>query len=820
MHDLRDAVRSLRSTPVVSLMAILSLALGIGANTAIFSILDSLFLRTLPVRDPYQLVMLRDATGRRTAWSHSMWEQIRERERLFDGAFAWAGARFNLARSGQTEIVDGLWVSGRMFDLLGMSPVLGRAITEADDRRGGGPDGPVAVISYGFWQRRFSGADDAIGRTLTVERVPFTIIGVTPPQFFGVDVGRTFDVAIPIGTELLLYGGASKLDGRSSGWLNMMIRLKPSQTAQAGEAALQGVLPQIREATMPQELSQRERDRFLGEGFALVPAATGGSGLRERYRQPLAAIMVVVALVLLIACANIANLLLARATARRQELSIRVALGASRLRIARQLLAESLLLSATGAILGLAFAQWGSRLLVGQLSTSVNNVFLALSIDWRILGFTAAVAIATAVLFGMAPALRGTRVQPNDALKARGRANAGETRFGLGSLLVVGQVALSLVLVVAAGLFVRTFASLATRDLGFERNPVLIASINPLPARLESAARFELFRRALDTATAVPGVESAALSAVTPVSGSAASTRIEVPDGPPLTEQDRIVSFHRVSAGWFRTYGTPLLAGRDFTSADTADSPSVAIVNETFARRLLGGRNPIGARVRQAQSGRPFVEREIVGYVKDATYRDLREPIPPTIYIPYVQQDAPSIMSLSVRTASTSPVLLTRPLAAALTPIHGDVTVTFRPLADQVNASLVQERIVAWLSGFFGALALLLAGLGLYGITSHTVSRRRTEIGIRMALGAAPERVVALVLGRVAILVGLGTIAGVVASLWATQFVSTLLYGLQPRDPATLAAAIVILTVIGAVAGWMPARRASRIDPARVLHDG
>jgi predicted permease len=376
------------------------------------------------------------------------------------------------------------------------------------------------------------------------------------------------------------------------------------------------------------------------------------------------------------------------------------------------------------------------------------------------------------------------------------------------------------VLVVAAGLFVRTFASLATRDLGFERDPVLIATINPLPARLESAARFELFRRALAAAAAVPGVESAALSAVTPVSGSAASTRIEVPDGPPPPERDRTVSFHRISAGWFRTYGTPMLAGRDFTSADTTDSPPVAIVNETFARRLLGGPNPIGARVRQAQSGRPFVEREIVGYVRDATYRDLREPVPPTIYIPYVQQDAPSIMSLSVRSANASPALLTRPLAAALAPIHGDVTVTFRPLADQVNASLVQERIVAWLSGFFGTLALLLAGLGLYGITSCNVSRRRTEIGIRLALGAAPERVVALVLGRVVLLVGLGTIAGVAASLWATQFVSTLLYGLQPRDPVTLAAAIVILAVIGAVAGWLPARRAARIDPARVLHDG
>ena len=368
-----------------------------------------------------------------------------------------------------------------------------------------------------------------------------------------------------------------------------MVRLKPSQTAQAGEAALRGVLPQIREATTPQELSQRERDSFLGEGFALVPAATGGSGLRERYRQPLAAIMVVVALVLLIACANIANLLLARATARRQELSIRVALGASRWRIAHQLLAESLLLSATGAILGLAFAQWGSRLLVRQLSTSVNNVFLTLSIDWRILGFTAAVAIATAVLFGMAPALRGTRVQPNDALKARGRGNAGETRFGLGNLLVVGQVALSLVLV--AGLFVRTFASLATRDLGFERRRCS-SPVSTRCQRVWNRPRASSCSGVRSTPPPRCRAWSAALSAVTPVSGSAASTRIEVPDGPPLPEGDRIASFHRVSAGWFRTYGTPMLAGRDFMSADTADSPPVAIVNETFARRLLGGRNP------------------------------------------------------------------------------------------------------------------------------------------------------------------------------------------------------------------------------------
>jgi putative ABC transport system permease protein len=706
--------------------------------------------------------------------------------------------------------------------VLGVPAILGRTFTEADDRRGGGPDGPVAVISYGFWQRRFGGAADVVGRSLTVERVPFTIVGVAPPQFFGVDVGRTYDIAIPIGTEPLIRGKESALDRRSYWWLNVMLRLRKSQSLQAADQTMRGVHPQIREATMPPDWRQPDKERYLEEGFSLLPAANGGSPLRQRYQQPLTTIMVVVSLVLLIACANIANLLLARATARRHELSIRVALGASRLRIARQLLTESLLLSVLGALIGLVFAQWGSRLLVGQLSTATNNVFLALSIDWRILGFTAAVAIATAMLFGTAPALRGMRAQPHDALKAQGRGVVGDGRLGVGSVLVVLQVALSLVLVVGAGLFMRTFASLAQLDLGFDRNPVLVASINAQPVQLEPAERPELFRRTLDAAAAVPGVASAALSAVTPVSGSTWNHRIELPDGPNLPEKERQTYVNSVSSGWFRTYGTPMLAGRDFGTGDTSSAPQVAIVNEAFAKKFTGGRNPIGTRIRQPGNAvRPAIERQIVGYVKDAVYRSLRDPVPPTMYIPYAQQpEPPSSMSVSVRAASGSPALLTKPLASALTQVHSDIAITFRPLADQVNAALIQERIVAWLSAFFGGLALLLAGLGLYGVMSYAVSRRRTEIGIRMALGAAPGGVVALVLRRVAILVGIGTIAGAVVSLWASRFVSTLLYGLQPRDPLTLIAAILVLVTIGAMAGWLPARRASRIDPARVLREG
>jgi putative ABC transport system permease protein len=387
------------------------------------------------------------------------------------------------------------------------------------------------------------------------------------------------------------------------------------------------------------------------------------------------------------------------------------------------------------------------------------------------------------------------------------------------------QVALSLMLVVAAGLFMRTFASLAQLGLGFDRTPVLVASINAQRAQLEPDQRPELFRRALGAALSVPGVAGAAVSAVTPVSGSSWNYRIELPDGGPaasLTERERSTFINLLSAGWFRTYGTPLLAGRDFGADDVRTAPPVAIVNEAFARKFAGGRNPIGTRIRvPGFGGRPTVDRTIVGYVGDAVYRSLRDPVPPTMYIPYLQQhDPPSSMSVSVRAASGSPVLLTRPLAAALGDVHRDFAMTFRPLADQVNAALIQERIVALLAGFFGGLALLLAGLGLYGVTSYAVSRRRMEIGIRMALGADAGGVVTMVLRRVALLVGLGALAGVVMSLWASTFVTTLLYGLEPRDPLTLVGAVVVLAAIGAAAGWLPARRASRIDPARVLHEG
>jgi putative ABC transport system permease protein len=816
MQDLRDAFRSLVATPVVSIVAILSLALGIGANTAIFSILDSLILRTLPVKEPERLVMID-----RGSWTNPIWEAIRDRQDAFDGATAWSPTRFNLAAGGQTELVDGVWASGRFFEVLGTPAILGRTFAPDDDRRGGGPDGPVAVISYNFWQRRFGGNADVIGNPLMVERVSYTIIGVTPPGFFGAEVGRTFDVAIPIGTEPLVRGREHSLDARSNWWLNITLRLKPGQDREAATVALRGMQPQIREATMPQDWAEQYKKTYLSEAFSLVPAATGSSGLRRRYQQPLTAIMVVVALVLLIACANIANLLLARANARRHELSVRVALGASKVRIARQLLTESLLLSGIGALVGLVFARWGSGLLVRHLSSTTNTVFLDLGLDWRILSFTALIAVATAILFGVAPALRASRVQPNEALKEQGRGVVGE-RFALGNVLVVVQVALSVILVVAAGLFVRTFSLLANMNLGFDHRPVLVATINAQRLQLDPPQRPELFERLRQAAANVPGVTSAALSVVTPVSGSTWNNVVEIPGVPARPERERSTNINLLSSSWFTTMGTRLVAGRDFTDRDVTGSAPVAIVNEAFARKFFDGQNPLGRHILQPGSPtRPAIDREIVGYVEDAVYRALREPVPPTMYLPLLQQpDPPSRMAISVRAAGGSPSLLTKSLAGALTSVNKDIAITFRMLSEQVNASLIQERIVAMLSGFFGGLALLLAGLGLYGVTSYAVSRRRTEIGIRMALGAAPSGVVRMVLQRVALLVGFGVVLGAGISFWASRFVRTLLYGLQPRDPATLVLAALVLSLIGATAGWIPARRAARIDPARVLREG
>jgi putative ABC transport system permease protein len=801
-QDVRLALRSLCGTPVVTAVAIASLALGIGANTAIYSIVDRLLLRALPVVNPQRLViisrprMINLGSGA-AGWSYPVWEEVRQRSQVFDGAIAWSSQQLNLSSAGETEFVEGLFVSGSYFGTLGVPAILGRTLSETDDQRNGGSAGPVVVLSYGFWQRRFGGVANVIGRTLTLENTPFTIVGVSPAGFFGAEVGRAFDVGLPIGEEPLIRGRDSWLDQRGYYWLNIVLRLKPGQTIDTAQTVLRGIQPQIRDATLP-TMAKAYQDQYLtgNESFALVPAGTGNSLLRGRYSRPLLTILVVVVLVLFIACANIANLLFARGTARRHELSVRVALGASRWRLARQLFTESAVMAATGAIFGMLAASWVSRIIVQQLSTPTRPVFLDVSVDGRVLLFTIAVGIATALLFGTGPALQMSRVAPISALKEHSGTARESPRSSLGSALIVAQVALSVVLLVAAGLFVRTFASLAIRDAGFERDRVLLVTLNAQRALENPSQRRQMYERAREAVATLPGVSDAAVSEVTPVQGGGMVVNIEVAGGTavPMTLLGGIANGfgNSVSPGWFRTFGVAIVAGRDFTADDRTGTPLVAIVNQALARAFLGDASPLGHTI--TLSLLHEAPREIVGVVANTVYT-------------------------SVRSTGGAPVTLTKSVAAAVAKVNPNLALTFRTLSDQVNASFAQERLVAMLSGFFSGLGLLLAGLGLYGVTAYAVAGRRREIGIRVALGAVPGRVIRLVMSRVSTQVALGVAIGGVVSLWASKFVATLLYGLEPRDLPTLIGAAVTLGAVAALAAWLPARRASRIDPAQVLRE-
>src|SRR5712691_898397 len=819
MQDLRLALRTLRATPIVTSVAVLSLALGIGANTAIFSLVNSLLLRSLPVADPQRLVSV--STGRAAdfepSFSYATFDQIRQHGQAFDGALAYSCCdRDTLTVGGEKQPVDQFFVSGDFFGTLGMTAAAGRLLTPTDDVSGGGANGPTAVISYRLWQERFGGAAGVIGATVILERVPVTIVGVTPPEFLGIEVGRTFDVAVPIKIEPLILPSIAFDDNVT--WLRIMLRLTRGQSLDAATAALRAVQPQIRAGSRPKQF----RSEFLRDPFVLQPAGAGTSALRERFQRPLLTILVVVALVLLIACANIANLQLARGVARGHELSVRLALGASRWQLARQMLAESIVLAATGALLGLVFAGWASRALVAQLSTAADVVALDLSLDWRVLAFTASTMIATAILFGVAPAFRVTRVAPMDALKERASAGVPHTRLSSG--LIVAQVAFSLLLVVAAGLFVRTFERLARVSLGFDRDRTLVLTVTA--PTVPAADRNRLYHHLVSAAAAVPGVAHAGGSLNPPLIGALVGDIVVSPPGvTPRADAEAVSQFMDITPGFLEAYGTPIRAGRDIDDRDTDATPRVMLVNEALVRRFFPARNLVGAPLaltaRIPPNGDILIgSRIVVGVVADAVYRSIRAPLRPTIYVPLAQRTDPLLFThfyIAVRASAGSPVLLSRSVAAALHAVNRDLTLTFRPVADQVNESLAQDRLVAMLSGFFGALALLLAALGLYGVTAYAVARRRTEIGIRMVLGAAPAGVVRLVLSHVLLLVGLGVLAGASLSLWTSKFVATLLYGLEPRDPATLAGAAVLLAAVGGLSGWLPAYRASRIDPAQVL---
>jgi predicted permease len=832
-RDLRFAFRQMRQTPIVSGVALLSLALGIGANVAIFSLVNALILKALPIHEPERLVQLQlnnDTNPRNptTSFTNPQWEYLRDHQDVFTGVTAVGYTRFNLNTSGEMRPVPGLYATGRFLDTLGVTPIIGRTFTEDADRRG---SEPIAILSYGFWQREYGGDRAVLGRPITLDGTAFTIVGVTPPEFFGVRVGTTFDVMIPLTSQAIIRGAEHALDNRSTWWLSMFARLAPGQTMAQAESRLRALQPQLREATMPQDWRPQDQATYIQDPFGVIPAATGISALRDRYSRPLYVLLGIVGLVLAIACANMANLLLAQSVARRRELAVRLSLGAGRGQLIRQLLVESVMLSLAGAAAGLLIAAWGSRALVAMLSTRTNATFLDLSMDWRVFAFTAAVGIATGLLFGVFPAMRGTRVAPADALRdhARGIVSGGG-RFNAGHGLVALQVALSFVLVFGSTLFVRTLVSLTTQGMGFESDRVLIATLDLRRIRLRQGfggqadeatqQRLAVFQQVREAVAAVPGVDAAAGTFVTPVGGSTWGLRVTVP-GFNAPESERGSLFNANTPDYFRAMRTPILTGRDFTDLDAANRPPVTIVNEAFAKKFYSGQNPIGKtfvweRFGREQKARQF---EIVGLVADSKYRTLREEPQPTFYAPLAQmEEISSSIRMAIKTAG-SPWSSREAILHAIAGVNKDIVVDFRTLEEDMGAAVMQERLIASLSAFFGALALLLAALGLYGVMAYSVSRRRNEIGIRMALGAEPDSVIRLVLRHVAVITAIGIIIGVAGAVGTGRFINTLLFNLATDDRTMIAVTAVTLALAAAIAGYLPARRAARIDPMAALRE-
>jgi len=819
-RDLKFALRQMRQTPIVSGVALLSLALGIGANVAIFSLVNALILKPLPVYDPDRLVIFGDADPRRhnNSLTNPQWEYIRDHQNVLVGVGAYGTPRFNLSSGGVTRPAQGLFVSGRFFDTLGVAAHLGRTFTSHDDRRGGGPDGPVAVLSYAFWQREFGGRADAVGKPITLDGHAFTIIGVTDRDFRGVQIGRAFDVATPLGTEPIVRGAESSLAHRGNWWLTVVGRLAPGQTMAQAEARLRALEPQMREATLPTGARPDILADYMSEPMVLISGTTGISNLRERYSLPLYVLLGIVALVLTIACANMANLLLAQSVARRRELAVRLSLGAGRGQLVRQLLVESLMLSTIGAGAGLLLAGWGSRAIVGLLSTRSQVVDVNLSMDWRVFAFTTAVGVVTGLLFGVAPAFRGTALDPADALRDHARGVvAGGGRWQAGHALVALQVALSFVLVFASTLFVRTLVSLTGQEMGFESSRVLVGTVDVRGTGIGPEGRVQLHRQLREALNAIPGVEAAAMSFVTPVSGSTWNFEIEVPG---LAERRRVL-FNGVSPDFFRALGTPLLAGRDIDDRDRPGSPDVVVVNEAFTATYFRGENPVGKTFTIVGSGAAGTNRvvEVVGMVANTKYQRLREMPRPIMYAAFSQQPQRfSSTRMTIRTTG-APMESRRAIVQALAGVHKDIALDLKHLDEDLGANVLQERLLATLSGFFGVLALLLAALGLYGVMSYAVTRRRNEIGIRMALGAEPKAVVRLVLRHVALITGVGLVAGAAAAFGTGRFVDALLYNLAASDRTMIGVTAVTLAAAAAIAGYLPARRAARIDPMAALRE-
>ena len=682
-QDIRFSIRTLRNSPGFSLTIVLTLALGIGANTAIFSLIDAVMLKALPVSRPEQLVQVnmtnRDIWGIDNPFvSNPVWEQLRDRQDIFSGLFGYAVARFDLSARGEARYVQGNYVSGQFFDTLGLRSITGRVITgrvmtTADDRRG---CPGTAVLSYSFWQSEYGGRTGVVGTTISLDNHPFEVLGVIGPRFTGVDVGRESEIYVPLCAEKIIGGQNGLLDVRVIG------RPKTGISMNQVAARLKTLAGPIIEATIPSNLKPSQQELYLKRTFDVEMAANGLSSIRSKYRQALMVLMAIVGAVLLIACGNVANLFLARGAARQREIAIRMALGSGRGRLIRQSLIESLLLSLTGAAVGIVLAHWGARLLVGFLASNVyreNSVFLDLSIDPRMLAFTVGLAVVTSLLFGLVPAWRATDVDPQSAMKANARGVTNGRKFALGKALVVIQVALSLVLVASAGLLLATFVRLETLDPGFERAHVLLMDFDLGERTTTPARRGVVFTRVLEQLRGVPGVHSASDSDNTPLGGAVDANYLQIDGYTSPTNERELVFLNEVSDRYFETLGTHLLAGRDFNAHDVAGSPKVAIVNESFAQKYLHGKSPVGRRYRPEQGNKLGGPVEIIGLVRDAKYLDLRENFHPTVYVAASQNTNPGqVVTFELRGTVSNAVAMIQEAKRAASAVDPDASLQFR----------------------------------------------------------------------------------------------------------------------------------------------
>ena len=827
-QDLRYSIRLLAKTPGFAVVAVLTLALGIGANAAIFQLIDAVRLRTLPVSDPNTLAIVHlnknhwgqgNFNGPYSEFTFPLWQQIRQRAEAFSSIAVWGAQSLNLATGGEAKYANAIWVSGDFFRVLGVQPFLGRLLSDADDQTGcsSGVD-----ISYAFWERRYGGAASAIGQTLTLEGHPFPILGITPPSFFGVSVGERFDIAAPVCAEPIVAGENSNITGarpRESWWLAMLGRLKPGWTLSRATAQLSSIAPAALNETIPPQYDADGVKHYLAYKLEVRPAANGFSNLREDSSTSLWLLLGLSGFVLLIACANLANLMLARASTREREIAVRLALGASRKRLIGQMLSESALLAMVGTVCGGLLAAALSHFLIAFISTPNNPIFLDMRTDWRVLGFAAGLAVLTTMLFGLVPAVRAGRVPPGSVLKTAGRGmTAARERFRLQRILVAAQVALSLVLLAGALLFTRSLQNLLTRDAGFQQDGMLVANIDFTRLNLPEIRRNSFVRDLLDHIRAVPGVAAAAASTRSPVNGSSSNDDIIGENGADTKEASWI---DYISPGYFQTMETPLLVGRDFDDSDTATSPKVAIVNESFVKKFLNGaKDAVGKQFRLWQPpGKPEPYYIVVGVVKDSVYNDMHEPFVPIMFFPRTQAEKPDAGVTFLIRSQLGAASLLNSVKTTIAGVNPEIDIQFKVLRTQIRESLVQDELMATLCGFFGALAVTLAAMGLYGVISYTVAKRTNEIGVRMALGAQRSGVIGLILREVALLIAIGVVIGIGLTLAGSKASSSLLFGLKPRDPLTLVLAIAILAAIGFGASFIPAQRATRVDPMVALRD-